>query len=149
MILWPQMADRCLQQSRPPTSLPTPKEGSWISASLNDLKNCPASPTGLPARKRQRDSDRHLPQKKWPPYRACGLPEQVTAHIREDCGPDITVLEEPYNDPSLPGVIDAADIGVTGISFAIAQSERWLKSQPMTQPGSSLACRTPISHSLC
>lgn len=51
-----------------------------------------------------------------------GLPGQLAAHIRECCGPEITILEEPYDHPSLPAVIDAADIGVTGISFAIAQS---------------------------
>jgi len=36
--------------------------------------------------------------------------------------PELTVLTEPYAAADLPLAIDGADIGVTGISFAIAQS---------------------------
>ena len=51
-----------------------------------------------------------------------GLSGKLAGHIRECCEPGTKILEEPYDDPSLPAVIDSADIGVTGISFAIAQS---------------------------
>jgi L-lactate dehydrogenase complex protein LldG len=51
-----------------------------------------------------------------------GLAQSLKDLIKERCNPEITILEEPYNQSSLPSVLDGADIGITGISFAIAQS---------------------------
>ena len=51
-----------------------------------------------------------------------GLPDSLVELIRADCGPDIEVLTEPYPAASLPLAIDRADIGVTAMEFAIAQS---------------------------
>lgn len=50
-----------------------------------------------------------------------GLPSAVVARIEQLC-PDLTILKEPYAAADLVSAIDHADIGVTGISFAIAQS---------------------------
>jgi L-lactate dehydrogenase complex protein LldG len=50
-----------------------------------------------------------------------GLPESIVNEIEDSCA-DIKVLKEPYPAESLPGAIDEADVGVTGIAFAIAQS---------------------------
>ena len=50
-----------------------------------------------------------------------GLPESLVAGIEKGCD-GITVLKEPYAAETLPGAIDNADVGVTGINFAIAQS---------------------------
>jgi len=51
-----------------------------------------------------------------------GLPETVIAQLESACGADIEILKEPYPAASLPLAIDRADIGVTGMAFAIAQS---------------------------
>jgi L-lactate dehydrogenase complex protein LldG len=50
-----------------------------------------------------------------------GLPASLVAAIEGGCE-GITVLKEPYPADTLPGAIDEADVGVTGIEFAIAQS---------------------------
>ena len=50
-----------------------------------------------------------------------GLSASLVAAIEERCD-GITVLKEPYAADTLPGAIDTADVGVTGIAFAIAQS---------------------------
>ncbi len=50
-----------------------------------------------------------------------GLPASLVAAIEKGCD-GITVLKEPYAADALPGAIDKADVGVTGIAFAIAQS---------------------------
>jgi L-lactate dehydrogenase complex protein LldG len=50
-----------------------------------------------------------------------GLPASLISAIDRGCE-GITVLKEPYPADTLPGAIDAADAGVTGIEFAIAQS---------------------------
>lgn len=50
-----------------------------------------------------------------------GLPPSLVAAIEERCK-GITVLKAPYAADALPGAIDKAEVGVTGIEFAIAQS---------------------------
>jgi L-lactate dehydrogenase complex protein LldG len=50
-----------------------------------------------------------------------GLSDSLVAAIEKRCE-GITVLKEPYPADQLPGAIDSADVGVTGIEFAIAQS---------------------------
>ena len=50
-----------------------------------------------------------------------GLPESLVTEIEDRCA-GIKVLKEPYPAETLPGAIDEADVGVTGIAFAIAQS---------------------------
>jgi L-lactate dehydrogenase complex protein LldG len=50
-----------------------------------------------------------------------GLPASLVAAIEKRCQ-GITVLKEPYAADALPGAIDSAEVGVTGIDFAIAQS---------------------------
>lgn len=50
-----------------------------------------------------------------------GLPMSLVAAIEERCA-DMTILKEPYVADALPGAIDQADVGITGIAFAIAQS---------------------------
>jgi len=54
-----------------------------------------------------------------------GLPPTLAALINEACTqacPELSILSEPYAANDLPLAIDQADIGITGISFAIAQS---------------------------
>ena len=51
-----------------------------------------------------------------------GLPDHLKTVITQQFGKDINVLNEPYQASSLPQAIDKADVGITGISFAIAQS---------------------------
>ncbi len=50
-----------------------------------------------------------------------GLSASLTDEIENRCQ-GITVLKPPYASDTLPGAIDEADVGVTGIDFAIAQS---------------------------
>ena len=50
-----------------------------------------------------------------------GLPESLVIAIEDRCT-GIKVLKEPYPAETLPGTIDEAEVGVTGIAFAIAQS---------------------------
>ena len=50
-----------------------------------------------------------------------GLPASLTDKIEDRCE-GITVLKPPYAADDLPDAIDGADVGVTGIDFAIAQS---------------------------
>ena len=50
-----------------------------------------------------------------------GLPESLVTEIEDRCA-GMKVLKEPYPTETLPGAIDEADVGVTGIAFAIAQS---------------------------
>lgn len=50
-----------------------------------------------------------------------GLPASLVAAIEDRSG-SIEVLKEPYQAETLPGAIDKADVGITGIAFAIAQS---------------------------
>ena len=49
------------------------------------------------------------------------LPESIVAEIEKRCN-GLKVLKEPYAAETLPGAVDEADVGVTGIAFAIAQS---------------------------
>lgn len=50
-----------------------------------------------------------------------GLSESMTAHLEVSCS-ELKILKEPYLSKDLPASIDKADVGVTGISFAMAQS---------------------------
>ncbi len=50
-----------------------------------------------------------------------GLPPSLMAAIEKGCD-GIDVLKPPFAAASLPDAIDKADVGVTGIEFAIAQS---------------------------
>ncbi len=50
-----------------------------------------------------------------------GLPSSLATAIVEGCD-GIKVLKSPYPADTLPGAIDEADVGVTGVNFAIAQS---------------------------
>jgi L-lactate dehydrogenase complex protein LldG len=50
-----------------------------------------------------------------------GLPESLVTEIEDRCS-GMKVLKEPYPAETLPGAIDEADVGITGIAFAIAQS---------------------------
>jgi len=49
------------------------------------------------------------------------LPKKLVTAIEKRCD-GIKVLKEPYAAETLPGAIDEADVGITGIAFAIAQS---------------------------
>jgi hypothetical protein len=54
-----------------------------------------------------------------------GLAPAMVGLIEESCTqacPELSVLTEPYASAALPLAIDRADVGVTGIAFAIAQS---------------------------
>lgn len=50
-----------------------------------------------------------------------GLPPSLISEIEKGCE-GIKVLKPPYPANTLPNAIDEADVGVTGINFAIAQS---------------------------
>lgn len=50
-----------------------------------------------------------------------GLPVGLVSEIEKGCD-GIEVLKEPYAAEDLPDAIDRAQVGVTGIEFAIAQS---------------------------
>lgn len=50
-----------------------------------------------------------------------GLPGSLAADIQARCK-NLNVLREPYAAHDLPGAIDAADVGITGIDFGIAQT---------------------------
>ncbi len=50
-----------------------------------------------------------------------GLSPSLVAEIEKGCD-GIKVLKPPYAASTLPDAIDEADVGVTGIDFAIAQS---------------------------
>ena len=51
------------------------------------------------------------------------LPDGLDAAIAAACeGVGLRVLREPYDAAALPGLIDQAHVGVTGIAFAIAQT---------------------------
>lgn len=49
------------------------------------------------------------------------LDEDLISYIEQQCG-ELKVIKEPYAADSLPLAIDEAQVGVTGIEFAIAQS---------------------------
>ena len=51
-----------------------------------------------------------------------GLPASLIELIRSSCNPEVEILTEPYPAESLPLAIDRADIGVTAMECAIAQS---------------------------
>jgi L-lactate dehydrogenase complex protein LldG len=50
-----------------------------------------------------------------------GLPPSLASAVEKGCD-GIKVLKAPFAAGGLPGAIDEADVGVTGIAFAIAQS---------------------------
>jgi len=51
------------------------------------------------------------------------LPEDLAASIRAHCQEHgVELLEEPYDSATLPGALDRAQVGITGIEFAIAQT---------------------------
>ncbi len=50
-----------------------------------------------------------------------GLPDSLVAEIETGCD-GIKILKAPFAASTLPSAIDEADVGVTGIDFAIAQS---------------------------
>jgi L-lactate dehydrogenase complex protein LldG len=51
------------------------------------------------------------------------LPEHLVRAITDFYdGEDVRVVSEPYPAASLPGVIDQAHVGITGIAFGIAQT---------------------------
>ena len=51
-----------------------------------------------------------------------GLPKAMVEQIESSCDADVEILKEPYPADSLPLAIDKADIGITSMEFAIAQS---------------------------
>lgn len=51
-----------------------------------------------------------------------GLPAPMIEQIESNCDADVEILKEPYLSDTLPLAIDKADIGVTSMEFAIAQS---------------------------
>lgn len=51
-----------------------------------------------------------------------GIPAHIVELIESSCGNDVEIMKEPYAADSLPLAIDKADIGVTAMEFAIAQS---------------------------
>ena len=51
-----------------------------------------------------------------------GLPAHIVELIESSCSDDVEILKEPYAANSLPLAIDKADIGITAMEFAIAQS---------------------------
>ena len=50
-----------------------------------------------------------------------GLSDSMITHIETACS-DLEIVKEPYLSKDLPAAIDNAEVGVTGISFAMAQS---------------------------
>ncbi len=75
------------------------------------------------------------------------LPGGLDDAIEAACnGPDIRILKEPYPADALPGLIDRAHVGVTGMSFGIAptgtlvevatnDAVRLVSAQPRTHIG--------------
>lgn len=50
-----------------------------------------------------------------------GLPGSLAKDIEARCS-HLEVLQEPYAAHDLPGAVDAADVGITGVAFGIAQT---------------------------
>jgi len=51
------------------------------------------------------------------------LPDGIGAAVAAACGAaGLRVMHEPYDAAALPGLIDQAHVGVTGMAFAIAQT---------------------------
>lgn len=71
------------------------------------------------------------------------LTDSLVAAIQARCD-GITVLKEPYEADTLPGAIDAADVGVTGIAFAIAQSGTLVEAA--TNDATRLVSALPRAH---
>jgi len=72
-----------------------------------------------------------------------GLPASLVSQI-EACCSDLTILKEPYRSEELPGTIDKADLGVTGISFAMAQSGTMV--EVTTNDATRLVSSLPKTH---
>lgn len=52
-----------------------------------------------------------------------GLPSDIAQAIEARCVANgVEVVREPFSASTLPGAIDAAQVGITGIAFAIAQT---------------------------
>ncbi|NUM55552.1 MAG: lactate utilization protein [Candidatus Hydrogenedentes bacterium] len=50
------------------------------------------------------------------------LVDGMSSAIAGALGPNVRVLTEPFDSGALPGLIDQAQVGVTGIAFGIAQT---------------------------
>jgi len=50
------------------------------------------------------------------------LPEEISKSITDVFDSNVECLGEPYDTAALPGTIDRANVGVTGIAFGIAQT---------------------------
>jgi len=72
-----------------------------------------------------------------------GLPDSLVSQIEGLCS-DLTVLKEPYATNELPGAIDKADLGVTGIAFAMAQSGTMVEAT--TNDATRLVSSLPRTH---
>ncbi|MCC6144083.1 MAG: lactate utilization protein, partial [Candidatus Hydrogenedentes bacterium] len=70
-----------------------------------------------------------------------GMAERLCAAARER---SIDVLAPPYLGPDVPRTIDTAAIGVTGISFAIAQSGTLV--EVVTEDSARLVSALPRTH---
>lgn len=52
-----------------------------------------------------------------------GLPEEIVAGVERRCAAaGIEVVKDPFFSSELPAAIDAAQVGITGIAFAVAQT---------------------------
>ncbi|MFH2129661.1 MAG: lactate utilization protein [bacterium] len=72
-----------------------------------------------------------------------GLPTSLVSLIEAACS-DLTILKEPYRSEELPNAIDKADLGVTGIAFAMAQSGTMV--EVTTNDASRLVSSLPKTH---
>lgn len=72
-----------------------------------------------------------------------GLTDSLGTAIQKRCK-GVTVLREPYAARDLPAAIDAADVGVTGITFAIAQTGTLVEIS--TDDAVRLASSLPRTH---
>ena len=72
-----------------------------------------------------------------------GLPESMISLIEASCS-NMTIIKEPYAADALPGTIDKADIGVTGIAFAMAQSGTMV--EVTTNDATRLVSSLPRTH---
>ena len=72
-----------------------------------------------------------------------GLTESRVSQIEASCS-GMTILKEPYASNELPGAIDKADLGITGIAFAMAQSGTMV--EVTTNDANRLVSSLPRTH---
>ncbi|NQU63998.1 MAG: lactate utilization protein [SAR324 cluster bacterium] len=72
-----------------------------------------------------------------------GLSASLISQIEASCS-NLMILKEPYRAEELPGAIDKADLGITGIAFAMAQSGTMV--EVTTNDANRLVSSLPRTH---